>query len=189
MRFTVMPMGRLLANCCVLMDDAGCAVVIDPGGEPAPVLAILTEGRYELKAILLTHGHEDHTEGVRTLRDATGAPVFVGAGDAYRIQGGPDGVLYGGETLRYGDIELEAIASPGHTEGGMCYLWGRELFCGDTLFQGSVGRTDLPGGDWKTLQETLEMLKARFSDGEITVIPGHGDSFYLKHEMEFNPFL
>ena len=144
-KYSVIPLGRLFANCCVLTDDRGTAVVIDP--------------------------------------------VLVGAGDAYRMPVEPDELLYGGERLRFGDISLEVIAAPGHTEGGVCYLWGKHMFCGDTLFHGSVGRTDLPGGDWNTLCRTLEILKSRFSDGDLTVIPGHGESFYLKHEMEYNPFL
>lgn len=188
-KYSVIPLGRLFANCCVLTDDRGTAVVIDPGGDPAPVIDLLSENGLELKAILLTHGHEDHIEGVQALRDATGAPVLVGAGDAYRMPVEPDELLYGGERLRFGDISLEVIAAPGHTEGGVCYLWGKHMFCGDTLFHGSVGRTDLPGGDWNTLCRTLEILKSRFSDGDLTVIPGHGESFYLKHEMEYNPFL
>ena len=185
----IFPLGRLMANCCVLTDGSGGAVVIDPGGDPAPVLGFLAGKEHRCLAILLTHGHADHTEGVEKLREKTGAPVIIGEADADRLEEEPDILLKGGETLTYGGITLEVIAAPGHTPGGMCFLTDGYLFSGDTLFRRSVGRTDLPGGSEKTLYETLEKLLERFRDSDVKVVPGHGLVTDFKYETENNPFL
>lgn len=185
----IFPLGRLMANCCLLLDGSGTGVVIDPGGDPSLLLKYMQGRGGRCLAILLTHGHSDHIEGVEALRAATGAPVLIGEGDAQSLPVEADVLLKGGERLTYGDISLEVIASPGHTPGGMCYLTDGYLFAGDTLFRLSVGRTDLPGGDWDTLCETLDMLKERFRDSDVTVIPGHGMVTDMRFETENNPFL
>ena len=189
MQVAVFPIGRLMANCCVAYEEDSSAIVVDPGGEPSRIISFLKEKGLICRAILLTHGHNDHTEGVSRLREITGAPVYIGAGDAYRLDEAADVLLSGGEKLNFGMLAVEAIPSPGHTEGGMCYLSGGILFSGDTLFRESVGRTDFPGGDWDTLQRSLSALVSRFSDSSVTVVPGHGETTDLKHELEYNPFL
>ena len=185
----ILPLGRLMANCCLVTAGSGSAVVIDPGGDPSPLIRYMESRGLRCLAILLTHGHEDHTEGVEALRQATGAPVLIGEKDAMRLKGKPDRLLNGGEQLTFGDISLEVIAAPGHTPGGVCYLTDGYLFAGDTLFRRSVGRTDLPGGDEQTLFITLEKLVDRFGDSDVTVVPGHGMVTDFKYETENNPFL
>ncbi len=189
MKAVMFPMGALMANCCLLFSDSGTAVVIDPGGDPAPVLDVLKENKLTCAAVLLTHGHDDHTQGAAEVREKTGALIYIGKGDAYRLPSAADVLLDGGERLKFGDMEIEVIPAPGHTEGGMCYLCGKVLFSGDTLFRESVGRTDLPGGDWATLEKTLGQLKNRFGKEKLTVVPGHGPVTDFSHEMEFNRFL
>ena len=185
----IFPLGRLMANCCLVTDGKESAAVIDPGGDPAILLGYLKGNGLRCLAILLTHGHDDHTGGVEALREATGAPVYIGEGDADRLQEEADVLLRGGEVLTFGGITMEVIASPGHTPGGVCYLTDGYLFAGDTLFRRSVGRTDLPGGDWDTLNDTLARLVDRFRDSDVTVIPGHGLTTDFKYETENNPFL
>lgn len=185
----IFPLGRLMANCCLILDGSGGAVVIDPGGDPSPVIRYMQGRDAVCLAILLTHGHPDHTEGVEALREATGAPVLIGEKDAARLEKRPDILLSGGERLTYGGTELEVIAAPGHTPGVVCYLTDGYLFSGDTLFRQSVGRTDLPGGDTQELFVTLEKLTDRFRDSDVTVVPGHGMVTDFRYETENNPFL
>lgn len=189
MQVKVFPIGRLMANCSVLFSDSGTAVVIDPGGDPAPVVSFMEEKGLTCAAILLTHGHDDHTEGAEALKEKTSAPLYIGRGDAYRLDEPADVLLDGGEQLEFGDIRIEVIPAPGHTEGGMCFLTGGALFSGDTLFRESVGRTDLPGGNWKTLEATLASLKERFAGSSVTVIPGHGPMTDFAYETEHNYYL
>ena len=185
----IFPLGRLMANCCLLTDGSDGAVVVDPGGDPSVLLSYLERNGLRCLAILLTHGHDDHTGGVEILRKATEAPVLIGEGDADRLEKEADILLKGGEILTYGGITLEVIAAPGHTPGGLCYLTDGYLFAGDTLFRRSVGRTDLPGGDWDRLSDTLAKLVERFRDSDVVVIPGHGMTTDFKYETENNPFL
>ena len=189
MQVMVFPIGRLRANCCVAYEKDGSAAVIDPGGDTSPVTDFLEKNGFVCRAILLTHGHEDHTEGVAALKEKTGAPVYIGSGDAYRLDPAPDQTLQGGEHLSFGELGIEVIPSPGHTEGGMCYYSDGILFAGDTLFRGSVGRTDFPGGDWNELKRSLSALVERFSDSDTTVIPGHGAMTDFRYELEFNTYL
>ena len=189
LKITVFPIGKLMANCCVAYSDDGTAVVVDPGGDPAPVTDFIRDNGLRCAAILLTHGHDDHTEGVLSLRESTGAPVYIGDSDGYRLKEPADFFLHGGEMLRFGDIAVEVIPAPGHTEGSLCFLSDGILFAGDTLFRGSVGRTDLPGGSSEKLGQTLEALKERFGGSDITVVPGHGEITDFRYEMEHNYFL
>ena len=189
MQVAVFPIGKLRANCCIAYEKDGSAAVIDPGGDPSPVAEYMEKNGLVCRAILLTHGHDDHTEGVARLKEMTSAPVYVGSGDAYRLDQAADQTLSGGEELVFGELRIEAIPSPGHTEGGMCYYSDGVLFAGDTLFRGSVGRTDFPGGDLNELKRSLSALTERFSDSDTTVIPGHGEITDFRHELEYNPYL
>ena len=153
-------------------------------------------------AILLTHGHWDHVLGVAELAEASGAPVYLGEAELPELESGmselmgfqpldpftPDHLLSGGETLELAGLEIEVLSTPGHRPGHLTFATDGCLFSGDVLFRGSVGRDDLPGGDWPTLMATLELLAARFPP-ETVIYSGHGPETTLGAELRSNPFL
>ena len=179
------------------------AAVIDPGGDPAPILARLRAENRVLDSILNTHGHGDHILGNAELARATGAPVAVHPADAPMLTDParnlsaafgwpvtsppPARSLAEGEPVRFGGAVLEVLETPGHSPGSVCLFGAGSLFSGDLLFAGSVGRTDLPGGDAHTLRRSLARLD-RF-DGGTRVHPGHGPETTLAEERAENPFL
>jgi glyoxylase-like metal-dependent hydrolase (beta-lactamase superfamily II) len=153
-------------------------------------------------AILITHGHWDHLGGVADLAEGTGAPVYMAEDERALLENltdlVPEGViaraytadvfLQGDETLELAGIQFEALLVPGHSPAHLAYHTDGCLFSGDVLFAGSVGRTDLPGGDWETLVESIRLLAERFPP-ETTVYSGHGPPTTLGAELERNPFL
>ncbi len=196
-----LPVGPLQANCHILRDPAGPAVIIDPGGDADRIMARCRDLRPE--QVLLTHGHVDHVAAARALQRDLGLPVlahpedwhFVAKPHPYFAQmvGGvepctPDGELSDGQEIHVGAISLRVMHTPGHSLGSVCLQWGDDIFTGDTLFAGSVGRTDLPGGDWDTLAQSLRRLVATLSP-EAVVYPGHGPSTTMRDELAENPFL
>lgn len=188
MKCAVLPAGRLRANCCVLSDGGGNAAVVDPGGDFPVIRRYLEDNGLSVGLILLTHGHPDHTGALEPLKRLTGARVCVHRDDAYRLETEPDFLLSDGDVLECGELRFSVLHTPGHTEGSVCYLTDGLILSGDTLFRGSVGRTDLPGGDWDTEMASLKKLTALPCDGS-TVIPGHGGTTTLEYEREFNPYL
>ena len=200
--------GPLQEN-CYLVRQAGAdvAVVIDPGDEGERILAVIAElGITRVEAILLTHTHFDHVGAVKQLHDATGAPVYVpeleveilaNINEHVRFPGfGPfesyvaDETVSGGEELALAGLIFDVRFTPGHSPGHVTYAVrdAAALLAGDVLFQGSVGRVDLPGGDWPTLLASIESLVAEFPE-EATVYPGHGPITTLARERATNPFL
>jgi len=200
MKMNTFPVGTYAVNCS-LVRTTNDVFVIDPGAEPETILQALNEQELVPTAILLTHGHFDHIGAVNALQRAfPKIPVYVGAKDIPVLthpmnQCPPDYPSIQKPTnIRAvddgsGPADVEVISTPGHTPGGVCYLFKetKTLYSGDTLFAGSVGRTDFPGGDMATLMESLKKLKALPND--IRVVPGHGPATTIGNEKDGNPFL
>jgi glyoxylase-like metal-dependent hydrolase (beta-lactamase superfamily II) len=200
-RYEVGPVGT---NCYVVRASRGAAeaVVIDPGGDAAQLRLELARMGATAAAILITHGHWDHLLGVADLAEGTGAPVYMAEDERALLENLPDLVpqgvvtrgytadafLHGGETLELAGIEFETLVVPGHSPAHLAYHADGCLFSGDVLFASSVGRTDLPGGDWDTLVESIRMLGERFPP-ETVVYSGHGPPTTLGDELDRNPFL
>lgn len=200
--FTV---GPVQENCFVVRrPDANAALVVDPGDEAPRLLAAIAERELDVQAILLTHTHFDHVGAVAPLARATGAPVYCPELEVPVLQDimafvpwpgfgpfeswDPEETVRGGETLELAGIRLEVLFTPGHSPGHVTYATSGALFSGDVLFQGSVGRTDLPGGDTQTLLSSIAGLLERFGD-ETQVHPGHMGLTTLGRERATNPFL
>ncbi len=194
MLIKTIPVGQLETNCYIVTDEEtlDCAV-IDPGDESNAILDYLEDNRLHCRVILLTHGHYDHVGAVETVMEETGAVVYMNQEDDHRIRGDyhfpftlPAGGKYyaDGDTVELAGLRFEVIGTPGHTPGGVTLKCGDALFTGDTLFKGSCGRTDLPGGD---MDEELRSLKKICSlPGEYEVYPGHMDPSTLERERMFN---
>jgi hydroxyacylglutathione hydrolase len=196
--------GPIGTNCYVVRADRGAAeaVVIDPSGSAAELRLELAGMGTRCSAMLVTHGHWDHLVGVADLREGTEAPVYMAADEAFMVARAtefsppgisvrefePDVLLQGDETLELGGISFETIRVPGHSPGHLAFATEGHLFSGDVLFAGSVGRTDLPLGDWDALADSLRMLVERFPP-ETLVHPGHGPETTLGAELSRNPFL
>jgi hydroxyacylglutathione hydrolase len=194
-------LGPIGTNCYVVRaaDDAIEAVVIDPGDD---VSGLRLEG-LRVAGILITHTHFDHIGGIADLAEATGAPVWVSETEAFVVEQPndvyaaygvdirgwmPDRRLQGDEAFELAGIDWETVPVPGHSPGHVAFAADGALFSGDVLFAGSVGRVDLPGGDWETLLRSIERLTDRFPP-ETTVYSGHGPPTTLGAELASNPFL
>lgn len=201
------PVGLLQCNCTLLCDDVSKeAVVIDPGDEAPRIIRELGVLGVRVTAIVHTHAHLDHIGATGEVQRATGAPTFLHDGDTFLQQNlamqaqmiglpEPEGCtidrhLPDGEVIRFGAYELGALHTPGHTPGSVCFVVpGQDLcFSGDTLFAGSIGRTDLPGGDFETIERSIKD-KLYVLNGAVEVIPGHGPNTHIDYERVTNPFV
>lgn len=201
------PVGPLACNCSIIGDEAsGTAIVIDPGDQVEGILQFLQQHGLKLVSILITHAHIDHIGGAAKLKQRTGAPVLLNHRDLelYQMldvqaqwlgirtpeQTPIDASLEERTSLKLGDQSIQVMETPGHTQGSVClYLPGQNLlFAGDTLFAGSIGRTDLPGGDSRMILQSLHSRVLALPD-ETVVIPGHGEETTIGRERESNPFL
>jgi glyoxylase-like metal-dependent hydrolase (beta-lactamase superfamily II) len=180
------------------------AVVIDPGDEVDGLLDFASRGALAIRYILLTHAHIDHLTGVPAAKRALGVPICLHRDDLFLYERGLEqAAMYGfhldplppvdhfytkEERIRFGDQEIRVHHTPGHCPGGVCLQAGDDLFVGDTLFAGSIGRTDFPGGDLATLIASIRNVLFAFGD-HARVHPGHGPSTTIGHERRTNPFL
>jgi glyoxylase-like metal-dependent hydrolase (beta-lactamase superfamily II) len=198
-------LGAAQENCYVVRVERGAAeaVVVDPGDAAAELRLELARTGTRCAAILVTHCHYDHIGAVADLAEGTGAPVYMAREEApvlaspddyYAALGvhvrpyEPDVLLDGDETLELAGLELRTLLVPGHSPAHLAFSTDGCLFSGDVLFQGGVGRVDLPGGDWDTLVESIRTLVDRFPP-ETVVYPGHGSATTLGAELSHNPFL
>ena len=187
-------LGSYQTNCYIIHDEASkTCCVIDPGYTPEIILDYLEEKGLTAEAILLTHGHFDHVGGVKQIAAETGCDVYIQPNDLSMPPMMTDGPLYytktytDGERLELAGLQISVIHTPGHTPGSVCLLAENVMFSGDTLFAGSCGRTDLPGGDWATITKSLRRLAA--FETNYCVCPGHGESTTLAEEKRYNPYL
>lgn len=168
-------------------------VVIDPGYEPDTILDEAKKLGKEIAAVFLTHGHFDHVGGVRELAAETGCPVYLNEAELSMPPQMTAGPLYYTNTYDEGDfveaagLSFKVLHTPGHTPGSICLLCENAMFSGDTLFWGSCGRTDLPGGSWATIRKSL--LRLAELSGDYDVYPGHGDATTLSFERKMNPYM
>jgi glyoxylase-like metal-dependent hydrolase (beta-lactamase superfamily II) len=202
--------GPLMANCFIAgCEDTKEAVVIDPGGEADRILLSLAESELKVKYIINTHGHFDHVSANGKMKEATGADLLIHPLDApmlgmlssnaavfgISVANSPpcDRTIEEGETVSFGDFTFNVIHTPGHTPGGISLYSDGIIFVGDTLFAGSIGRTDFPGGDFDTLIASIKTKLFKLEDDvrvdDVRVLSGHGPETSIGREKRFNPFV
>lgn len=202
MEIKTLPLGEIQANCYLISTDKS-AVVIDPGFDCDEVTNFLLLNENKERLILLTHAHFDHIGGALGLREKTNTKIGIGAMDNPSLSDLSVNLsaLFGAELSPFsadrlfndkdeftvGDITFKVLHTPGHTIGGVCYLTDGILFSGDTLFQGSIGRTDFPGGDFRTLEKSVKGLYTL--KGDTVVLSGHGYKTTIENEKNYNPFI
>jgi hydroxyacylglutathione hydrolase len=180
--------GPYQTNCYILAcKETLEGVVIDPGDEVLRITREISQNSIRIKYILITHGHIDHVGGVEDLKRITKAPVLIHPQDAPGLRVPPDGSLEEGQKLHVGTYDLKVFHTPGHSPGGVCFLAPGAVFTGDTLFAGSVGRTDFPGGSHERLVEGVRTKIFPLGD-ELRVYPGHGPASTIGTERRSNPF-
>lgn len=199
--------GQLGANCYLAIDETTrAAAIIDPGDDVPQIIEMIRAAGADLRHILLTHGHPDHSFAAGELQKLfPGVKLAMHEADLSQLEGEPELVvlffdpadhvepelgpfLYDGQTIELGETRLKCIHTPGHSPGGMCYLSGSDCFTGDTLFNGSIGRTDFPGGDMDTLMRSIHGKLLTLPDDTL-IHPGHGAPSTIGRERRMNPWL
>lgn len=205
MKTEILSVGPLEVNCAIVQNETGQALIIDPGADATEIQAVLQKHALTVAAYLLTHGHVDHLSALAELHSVRPAPVYIHAADFtwafgprnqippwYSVPEKPDAEFIHPENLAVlslAGLDIRVLETPGHTPGSVCYYFEKEsmIFTGDTLFKGSCGRTDLPGGDGRVLAQSLKKLAALPDD--VAVCPGHNDSTTIGHEKRSNFFM
>lgn len=189
--FTV---GIIQTNCFIVGDaQTEEAVVIDPGfdstSEAKSILKEIERNRFRVKFIINTHGHPDHTSGNKTMKEATGAPILIHEYDAPLLRNpSADKTIREGDIIEFGEVKLRVLHTPGHSKGSMALLGADAVFSGDTLFAGSIGRYDLPGGSLEEIMNSIRNKMLTLPD-HLKVYPGHGPITTIGEERRSNPFL
>ncbi|NLK95515.1 MAG: MBL fold metallo-hydrolase [Clostridiales bacterium] len=198
MIINTIPVGAYEANCYLLMDENNKEIaIIDPGGDAASIEKQITNLSGKPKYILLTHGHFDHVGAVEFLADKYKIPFYISEKDEKLMESDnsvfgnirkADGYIKEGDKINLGDLEIKVLETPGHSKGGLCFVAQDNVFTGDTLFQGSIGRTDFVSG---SLEEILASIKNKLLPlgSDVKVYPGHGPSSTIGYEERNNPFL
>ncbi|MGI6369759.1 MAG: MBL fold metallo-hydrolase [Ignavibacteria bacterium] len=197
--------GPVQNNVYVVYDDTKECIIIDaPLGASIHLDKFIKENDLTVKSILITHSHWDHIGELYEIKQMTGADIYVHKDDAYRLESdkmrerlpidiknvSPDVLLKGGEELSFGKTKFRVVHTPGHTEGGVCFVFeeDRIVFTGDTLFAFSIGRTDFPGGNFDVLINSIKTKLLSLGD-DFIVYPGHGEHTTIKNEKQHNPFI
>ncbi|MDO8682610.1 MAG: MBL fold metallo-hydrolase [Armatimonadota bacterium] len=197
--------GQLQTNCYIVADDNGDAVIIDPGSDAERIEDVIVSHELTPKYILCTHGHPDHTFAAGRLQAAFNIDTLIHDGDRPLIEQGIGELAFifdmrsymepslgpsltDGQIIQIGSLQLRTIHTPGHTPGGVSFLCGKDVFTGDTLFAGGVGRTDLPGGSERTLLKSIE-TRLMILDDDIRARPGHSQETTIGDERQSNPWL
>lgn len=205
MKILRIPAGIYAANCYIIFSqDSKAGIIVDPGGDTDDLIKVINDNNIELKYIVLTHGHGDHIGGVAELKSKFNIPLLIHAADSELLKDGnknlsnimgvgsveliPDKTIKDGDEILFGELKAIVIHTPGHTKGGICLKINDQLISGDTLFKGSIGRTDLLGGSYEELIDSIKN-KLLILPGETIVLPGHGQPSTIKVEKASNPFL
>ncbi len=196
--------GPLEVNCYLIGCEKTCdAAIIDPGDEINVIIRALKRHEMKLRYILLTHGHVDHLTQLEKLKNSTQAHVFMHQADLFLLKNlsiqaamfglpdpgnpKPDSFVSGGDILTLGELKIKVLHTPGHSPGSVVYHSEDHLFVGDLIFSGSIGRTDLPGGDYEVLIRSVQQNIFTLKD-EVNIHPGHGPATTVGQEKRFNPF-
>ncbi|RPI78680.1 MAG: MBL fold metallo-hydrolase [Desulfobacteraceae bacterium] len=180
--------GPYQTNCYIIgSKETGEGLVIDPGDEVSRIVNEIVRNALNIRMILITHGHFDHTGGVAELKKITKAPVMINNLDASGLEMPPDGFLTDGQELQVGSYRFRVLHTPGHSPGGVCFYTAGAVFTGDTLFAGSIGRTDHSGGDHPGLIAAVRRKIFPLGD-DLRIYPGHGPSGTIGRERLTNPF-
>lgn len=194
MQILATQVGSLQTNCYIAWnDDCDQCVVIDPGADGDSVLAQVRARGKEVAAILLTHGHFDHVGGVKAIQQITGCKVYLHEADLGLPSQMTAGIIPAtdyyaeGDLLQIAGLEIRILHTPGHTPGSVCLVCQDAIFSGDTLFAGTCGRTDFPGGSYTEILQSLKRLAEL--EGDYRVLPGHAEQTTLERERQSNPFM